>query len=138
MTREIAFVLRVWTCAVVAGGAIAALFSSFGNNVEDALIILLVITFFAATRGIFALIIFYIITHYINQHLFTNKYKILLLILFANIICFLNFYLFLYRKKSETFFEFGPHLFIISSYLLAVTFAVYFFRNHLSKQETTD
>lgn len=138
MTREIAFVLRVWTCAVVAGGAIAALFFSFGNLLGDALMILLVITFFAATRGIFSLIIFYITTQIINLYFYSNKYKILLLILLGNITCFLNIYLFLYRKKPGTLLDFGPHLFVIPSYLFAVTVAVYLFRKQLTKQETTD
>ncbi len=137
MTREIAFVLRVWTCAVVAGGAIAALFFLLSGSV-DGLLLALLILFFGATRGVFSLILFYIATYLINRYFYSNKYKLFLLAIIGMCICFTNIYLFLYRKKTDELFQFGPHLLIISGYVLAVGCAVFIFRKHLVKQETTN
>jgi hypothetical protein len=140
ISRETTFVVKVWSSAVIAGGAVTALFLAIPEGGISGLILIPIILFFAATRGFFSFVLFYFLVAITHKYNWSFRNKITTYVITAPLICITNMYLFLYRNKPEEFFLFGPHLIAFIVFFLITLLSVLVFRKTLIEKldvETT-
>ena len=129
--RKTTFVVKVWSSAVIAGGAVTALFLNFPDGGISGLLVLPIILFFAATRGFYSFILFYFLVAITHKYNWTFRNKMMVYAILAPFICISNMYLVLYRNKPEEFFSYGPHLIAFISFSLITLLSVFVFRKTL-------
>lgn len=129
--QTLLFVVRTWASAILAGSFTTGIIFSFSGGIE-CFVITFFILFFALTRGIFSLLLFYIFTYFLNKWLPAKKIKIFILAFLAGAIGLTNIILFLYGNKLDRLFkiEFSEAA-IIFSFVFSAIGATYLFRNTL-------
>ena len=134
MDKQLTFAVKVWGFATLAGSLLTCFALACVTVDPGIFIISLYLIFFAITRGIFSLILFFVFVKLISKTKWLLQYQLWLMALFGAICSAANVIGFIYRKKLD---EIIIHdVLLISAYSFTVILGVYLFRKTLQKSET--
>ena len=126
MDKQLTFAVKVWGFATLAGSLLTC-FTLACVSVDH-------LIFFAITRGIPSLILFFIVVKLLSKTKWLLRYQLWVMALFGAICCAANVIGFVYRKKMDEIFI--HDVLLISAYSLTVILGVYLFRKTLYNSET--
>ena len=134
MDKQLTFAVKVWGFATLAGSLLTCFALACITVDPGIFIISLYLIFFAITRGIPSLILFFIVVKLLSKTKWLLRYQLWVMALFGAICCAANVIGFVYRKQMD---EMIIHdVLLISAYSLTVILGVYLFRKTLYNSET--